>query len=98
LRRPVKQSTARKGLDLDLRNYGREDLEAAQRAGEMLHINVLGLASIACRQDEVKTMLNQDTIREATRLTLKADRPMAKRNDMIFSIGPFLIPLTSIAP
>jgi Arc/MetJ-type ribon-helix-helix transcriptional regulator len=43
----VKQSTARKGLDLGLRNYSREDLEAAQRAGEMLHINVLGLASIA---------------------------------------------------
>src|SRR5438045_7656533 len=43
----VKQSTARKSLDLGLRNYGREDLEAALRAGEMLHINVLGLASIA---------------------------------------------------
>src|ERR1700740_155716 len=43
----VKQSTARKGLDLGLRNYSREDLEAARRAGEMLHINVLGLASIA---------------------------------------------------
>ena len=43
----VKQSTARKSLDLGLRNYGREDLEAALRAGEMLHIHVLGLASIA---------------------------------------------------
>src|SRR6202171_1048097 len=43
----VKQSTARKSLDLGLRNYGREDLEAVRRAGEMLHINVLGLASIA---------------------------------------------------
>jgi Arc/MetJ-type ribon-helix-helix transcriptional regulator len=43
----VKQSTARKSLDLGLRNYSREDLEAARRAGEMLHINVLGLASIA---------------------------------------------------
>src|SRR5579859_5508998 len=43
----VKQSTARKGLDLGLRNYTRADLEAAQEAGEMLHINVLGLASIA---------------------------------------------------
>ena len=43
----VKQSTARKSLDLGLRNYSREDLEAAQRAGEMLHINVLGLATIA---------------------------------------------------
>jgi len=43
----VKQSAARKGLDLGLRSYSREDLEAAQRAGEMLHINVLGLATIA---------------------------------------------------
>ena len=31
----VKQSTARKSLDLGLRNYSREDLEAVQRAGEM---------------------------------------------------------------
>jgi Arc/MetJ-type ribon-helix-helix transcriptional regulator len=43
----VKQSTARKSLDLGLRNFSREDLEAARRAGEMLHINVLGLATIA---------------------------------------------------
>ena len=43
----VKQSTARKSLDLGLRHYGREDLEAARRAGQMLHIQVLGLASIA---------------------------------------------------
>ena len=43
----VKQSTARQGLDLGLRNYTRAHLEAARQAGEMLHINVLGLASIA---------------------------------------------------
>jgi Arc/MetJ-type ribon-helix-helix transcriptional regulator len=43
----VKQSTARKGLDLGLRNYTRADLEAARQAGEMLDINVLGLATIA---------------------------------------------------
>ena len=43
----VKQSTARKSLDLGLRNYSRDDLQAAQRAGEMLQINVLGLATIA---------------------------------------------------
>ena len=43
----VKQSTARKSLELGLRNYSREDLEAARRAGEMVHINVLGLATIA---------------------------------------------------
>ena len=43
----VKQSAARKSLDLGLRNYSREDLEAARRAGAMLEINVLGLATIA---------------------------------------------------
>ena len=43
----AKQSTARKGLDLGLRHFSRADLEVARGAGEMLHINVLGLASIA---------------------------------------------------
>ncbi len=43
----VKKSTVRKSLDLGLRSFSREDLEAARRAGEMLHINVLGLATIA---------------------------------------------------
>jgi Arc/MetJ-type ribon-helix-helix transcriptional regulator len=55
----VKQSTARKGLDLGLRNFRREDLETVQRAGEMLHINVLGLASIA---DDVTPELARATI------------------------------------
>jgi Arc/MetJ-type ribon-helix-helix transcriptional regulator len=43
----VRQSTVRKSLDLGLRHYSRDDLEAARRSGEMLHIHVLGLASIA---------------------------------------------------
>src|ERR1700741_3756482 len=43
----VRQSTVRKRLDLGLRHYSREDLEAARRSGEMLQIHVLGLASIA---------------------------------------------------
>ena len=43
----VKQSTVRKRLDLGLRHYSREDLEAVRAAGEVLHIQVLGLASIA---------------------------------------------------
>src|SRR5712672_4049689 len=43
----VKKSTVRKGLDLGLRHYSREDLEAARLTGEMLHIQVLGLATIA---------------------------------------------------
>jgi len=43
----VRHFTVRKSLDLGLRHYSREDLEAARRAGEMLQIHVLGLASIA---------------------------------------------------
>ena len=43
----VKRSAIRKRLDLGLRHYSLEDLEAARRAGEMLEIHVLGLASIA---------------------------------------------------
>jgi Arc/MetJ-type ribon-helix-helix transcriptional regulator len=43
----AKQSAARKSLDLGLRHYSREDLEAVRAAGQMLHIRVLGLASIA---------------------------------------------------
>lgn len=43
----VRQSVARKTLDLGLRYYSREDLEAVRAAGQTLRINVLGLASIA---------------------------------------------------
>ena len=43
----LRQSTARKSLDLGLRHYTRDDLEAARAAGQTLNIHVLGLASIA---------------------------------------------------
>jgi Arc/MetJ-type ribon-helix-helix transcriptional regulator len=43
----VKQSVARRQLDLGLRQYSRSDLEAIRAAGESLHIQVLGLAVIA---------------------------------------------------
>ena len=43
----VKQSVARRQLDLGLRHYSRLDLEAIRTAGESLHIQVLGLAVIA---------------------------------------------------
>jgi Arc/MetJ-type ribon-helix-helix transcriptional regulator len=43
----VKQSAARKSLDLGLRHYSREDLETIRASGQTLHIHVLGLASIA---------------------------------------------------
>ena len=43
----VKQSVARKQLSLGLSHYTLRDLEAARDAGTPLHIQVLGLASIA---------------------------------------------------
>jgi Arc/MetJ-type ribon-helix-helix transcriptional regulator len=43
----VKASATRKSLDLGLHSYTRSRLEAAQRAGQTIEINVLGLAMIA---------------------------------------------------
>jgi Arc/MetJ-type ribon-helix-helix transcriptional regulator len=43
----VKQTVARKRLVLGMYHFSRADLERAQEAGERLHIQVLGLASIA---------------------------------------------------
>ncbi len=55
----VRQSAARKSLDLGLRHYSRDDLEAARAAGTKLHIHVLGLASIA---QDVTPELARDAI------------------------------------
>jgi len=55
----VKQSVARRRLDLGLRCYSRNDLEAIEAAGETLHIQVLGLASVA---DDVSPELARRTI------------------------------------
>jgi hypothetical protein len=43
----VRQSVARKQLSLGLSHYTKQALEAARDAGAPLHIQVLGLASIA---------------------------------------------------
>jgi len=43
----LRQSAARHQLDLDMRVFTREYLEAADAKGETLHIQVLGLAIIA---------------------------------------------------
>ena len=71
----AKQSTARKGLDLGLRNFSRADLEAARGAGEMLHINVLGLASIA---QDVTPELARATIASASVLGALHASPAVK--------------------
>jgi Arc/MetJ-type ribon-helix-helix transcriptional regulator len=55
----VKQSVTRKSLDLGLRHYSRDDLEAARAAGRKLHLHVLGLASIAT---DVTPELARETI------------------------------------
>jgi Arc/MetJ-type ribon-helix-helix transcriptional regulator len=43
----VRESVVRKTLDIGLRHYTRADLEAARERGEMVQMNVLGLASVA---------------------------------------------------
>lgn len=55
----VRQAVAHHRLELGLRRYARRDLEAVRAAGEILHIQVLGLASIA---DDVPADLALATI------------------------------------
>ena len=55
----VKTSVARHQLDLGLRHFTRADLEAVRDAGEVLHIQVLGLANIA---NDVTPELARQTI------------------------------------
>ena len=43
----VQRAVARRTLELGLRTYSRDELEAVRKAGTTLQINVLGLASIA---------------------------------------------------
>jgi len=55
----VNQSVVRNTLEMGLRHYTREDLEAVRAAGEKLRIQVLGLATIA---DDVTPELALATI------------------------------------
>ncbi len=71
----AKQSVTRRNLDLGLRHYGREDLEAAQATGQMLHIRVLGLASIAA---DVSPELARDTIASVSVLGALQASPAVK--------------------
>jgi Arc/MetJ-type ribon-helix-helix transcriptional regulator len=58
-RNTVTESIARQRLELGLRLYGRNELEAVRSAGETLAIQVLGLVVIA---DDVKPELARATI------------------------------------
>ena len=59
----AKQAASRLTLELGLRTFARQDLEAAQAAGERLRIRVLGLAVIA---DDVTPDLAKATIESIT--------------------------------
>ena len=55
----LKQTVARRSLVLGLQRYTRQDLERVRNAGEQLHIQVLGLATI---DDDVPAPLAAQTI------------------------------------
>ncbi|MGC2857571.1 CopG family transcriptional regulator [Novispirillum sp. DQ9] len=66
----VRQVVTRNSVDLGLRHFSRQDLEAVRAAGEMLDIRVLGLATIA---EDVPADLARDTIASLSVLgTLRA--------------------------
>lgn len=77
----MKQSIGRRTLELGLRRYGREELEAARAAGRKLRIQVLGLATIgddvtpelACEAIESITVLGALQASKAVKAAL-ADR------------------------
>ncbi len=59
----VKRTVTRNSLDLGLRHISRADLETAHSAGEVLHLRVLGLLTIA---DDVTPQLARKTIGSLT--------------------------------
>jgi Arc/MetJ-type ribon-helix-helix transcriptional regulator len=59
----VKKSVTRNTLDLGLRHFTREQLEAIRAAGEQLHVRVLGLLTIA---PDVSPKLARATISSLT--------------------------------
>ena len=77
----ARKSISRKGLDLGLRHYSRRDLEHAVAAGEPLHINVLGLASIAAdvTPDLARTAIASVTVLGALHTTPEVRRALADR-------------------
>lgn len=71
----VQQTVARKTLELGLRHYTRADLEAVQARNEQLHIQVLGLATIAA---DVTPELVEATIASITVLGVLQASPEIK--------------------
>jgi Arc/MetJ-type ribon-helix-helix transcriptional regulator len=70
----VKQSIVRQTLELGIRHFSRDDLEAVRAGGERLRIKVLGLATIA---EDVPIALARATIELITVLgVLQATKEM----------------------
>ena len=77
----VSRSVARKTLDLGLRHFSREDLEAARATGERLRINVLGLASIASdvTPDLARSAIASVTVLGALHASAEVKKALADR-------------------
>jgi Arc/MetJ-type ribon-helix-helix transcriptional regulator len=77
----VNRSVARNTLELGLRHYSRADLEAARAAGSQLHINVLGLASIASdvTPDLARSVIASVTVLGALRASPEVRKALADR-------------------
>jgi len=71
----VQQTITRKTMELGLRHYTRQDLEALQQAGEMLSVQVVGLATIAT---DVSPELALATIEKITVLGVLQASPAVK--------------------
>jgi|SRR3712207_2242941 len=71
----VRQSVARRSLVLGIQHYSRADLEAVRDAGQQLHIQVLGLASIG---EDVSPELALGTIASITVLGALHATPAVK--------------------
>src|ERR1700712_797258 len=77
----VRQSVARKTLALGLSHYSRLDLEAAHQRGDMLDINVLGLATIAhdVTPELARAVINSVTVLGALHASAEVRAALADR-------------------
>jgi Arc/MetJ-type ribon-helix-helix transcriptional regulator len=71
----IKQAVSRKRLDLGLRHYSRQELEQVRAAGQMLHIQVVGLASI---DEDVTAELARATVASVVVLGAFQASPVVK--------------------
>jgi Arc/MetJ-type ribon-helix-helix transcriptional regulator len=77
----ARRSMARKSLDVGLRHFSREDLEAMRATGRMLDIRVLGLASIGAdvTPDLARATIASDTVLGALQASAAVKAALADR-------------------